>query len=110
MTQGHEYEDKVLDVLKRAVAEALERKRKLGQYTVVWREGRVVCIRRNCQPGLAGTRAGRKTFEITPVSRAGSRTIALSFCSATTCTRGTERPHIGERITLERKQDSNAAY
>lgn len=44
MTQGHEYEDKVLDVLKRAVAEALERKRKLGQYAVVWREGRVVCI------------------------------------------------------------------
>jgi hypothetical protein len=30
--QGHEYEAKVLDVLKRAVAEALERKRKLGQY------------------------------------------------------------------------------
>ena len=44
MTQGHEYEAKVLDVLKRAVAEALERKRKLGQYAVVWREGRVVCI------------------------------------------------------------------
>jgi hypothetical protein len=33
--QGHEYEAKVLDVLKRAVAEALERKRKLGQYAVV---------------------------------------------------------------------------
>ena len=32
MTQGHEYEAKVLEVLKRAVAEALERKRKLGQY------------------------------------------------------------------------------
>lgn len=44
MTQGHEYEAKVLDVLKRAVAEALERKRKIGQYAVVWREGRVVCI------------------------------------------------------------------
>jgi hypothetical protein len=41
--QGHEYEAKVMDVLKRAVAEALERKRKLGQYAVVWREGRVVC-------------------------------------------------------------------
>ena len=44
MTQGHEYEAKVLDILKRAVAEALERKRKLGQYAVVWREGRAVCI------------------------------------------------------------------
>ena len=42
--QGHEYEAKVLDVLKRAVAEALERKRKLGQYAVFWRDGRVVCI------------------------------------------------------------------
>ena len=29
--------------LKRAVAEALERKRRLGQYPVVWRDGRVVC-------------------------------------------------------------------
>jgi hypothetical protein len=43
MTQGHEYEAKVLEVLKRAVAEALERKRRLGQYAVMWREGRVVC-------------------------------------------------------------------
>jgi hypothetical protein len=44
MMQGHEYEAMVLDVLKRAVAEALERKRKLGQYAVIWRDGRVVCI------------------------------------------------------------------
>ena len=44
MPEGHEHEDMVLDVLKRAVAEALERKRKLGQYAVIWREGRVVCI------------------------------------------------------------------
>ena len=43
MTQGHEYEAKILEVLKRAVAEALERKRRLGQYAVMWREGRVVC-------------------------------------------------------------------
>ena len=43
MTHGQEYEVKVLEVLKRAVAEALERKRKLGQYAVVWREGRVMC-------------------------------------------------------------------
>jgi hypothetical protein len=42
--QGSEYEARVLDVLKRAVAEALERKRKLGQYAVIWREGRVECI------------------------------------------------------------------
>jgi hypothetical protein len=43
MTQGHEHEAMVLDVLKRAVAEALERKRRLGQYAVIWREGHVVC-------------------------------------------------------------------
>ena len=43
MTEGHEYEAMVLEVLKRAVAEALERKRKLGQYAVIWRDGRVVC-------------------------------------------------------------------
>jgi hypothetical protein len=44
MTQGREYEAMILDVLKRAVAEALERKRTLGQYAVFWRDGRVVCI------------------------------------------------------------------
>ena len=44
MTEGREYEVMVLDVLKRAVAEALERKRRLGQYAVMWRDGRVVCI------------------------------------------------------------------
>ena len=44
MTQAYEYEAKVLDALKQAVAEALERKRRLGQYAVVWREGRAVCI------------------------------------------------------------------
>lgn len=35
---------KVLDALRRAVAEALERKRRLGQYAVVWRDGRAVCV------------------------------------------------------------------
>jgi hypothetical protein len=33
-----------LDVLKQAVAEALERKRRLGQYAVVWRDGRPAII------------------------------------------------------------------
>ena len=31
-----------LECLRQAVAEALERKRKLGQYAVFWRDGRVV--------------------------------------------------------------------
>jgi hypothetical protein len=43
MTNGHEHEARVLEVLKRAVAEALERKRRLGQYAVMWRDGRMVC-------------------------------------------------------------------
>lgn len=44
MTQVDDYETRALDALKRAVAEALERKRRLGQYAVVWREDRAVCI------------------------------------------------------------------
>jgi hypothetical protein len=35
-------DQQVLDALRRAVAEALERKRRLGQYAVVWRDGKVV--------------------------------------------------------------------
>lgn len=31
-----------LDALRNAVAEALDRKRRLGQYAVIWREGRVM--------------------------------------------------------------------
>jgi hypothetical protein len=33
---------RALDALRAAVAEALERKRRLGQYAVIWRDGRVV--------------------------------------------------------------------
>lgn len=44
MTRIDDYEERTLDVLKRAVAEALERKRRLGQYAVVWQDGRPVCI------------------------------------------------------------------
>lgn len=57
MTEGHEHEAMVLDVLKRAVAEALERKRKLGQYAVIWREGRVVCTGSDAPvvPGVPST-------------------------------------------------------
>jgi hypothetical protein len=44
MMQTPDYETKALDALTRAVAGALERKRRLGQYAVVWREDRPVCI------------------------------------------------------------------
>ena len=44
MTQETSYEAVVLDALKRAVAEALERKRRLGQYAVIWRDGKAMCV------------------------------------------------------------------
>ncbi|HOW76943.1 MAG TPA: hypothetical protein P5102_01695 [Candidatus Competibacteraceae bacterium] len=37
-------DQQILDALKNAVAEALERKRRLGQYAVVWRDGRSVIL------------------------------------------------------------------
>ena len=35
---------KMLESLKKAVAEALEKKRRLGQYAVVWRDGKPIAI------------------------------------------------------------------
>lgn len=35
---------KQLDTLKRAVSEALEKKRRLGQYAVLWKDGKPVMI------------------------------------------------------------------
>jgi hypothetical protein len=35
-------DQQVLDALRAAVTEALERKRRLGQYAVIWRDGRAV--------------------------------------------------------------------
>jgi len=37
-------DQRALDVLRSAVADALERKRRLGQYAVIWRDGQVVRI------------------------------------------------------------------
>ena len=44
MTHDDDYEAKALDALQRAVAKALDRKRRLGQYYVVWRDGRAARI------------------------------------------------------------------
>jgi hypothetical protein len=44
MMERPDYETKALDALTRAAAGALEHKRRLGQYAVVWREDRPVCI------------------------------------------------------------------
>jgi hypothetical protein len=50
MTRADDHETVVLDTLKQAVAEALERKRRLGQYAVIWRNGRAVCIGPDAPP------------------------------------------------------------
>ncbi len=42
MKTPSEQAQKTLAVLQQAVAEVLEKKRKLGQYAVVWRYGKIV--------------------------------------------------------------------
>jgi hypothetical protein len=37
-------DQQALDALRNAVAETLDRKRRLGQYAVIWRDGQVVRI------------------------------------------------------------------
>jgi len=39
-----------LDALRSAVAEALERKRRLGQYAVIWKGGRVIRLDPDDEP------------------------------------------------------------
>ncbi len=41
-----------LDVLRQAVAEALDRKRRLGQYAVFWQDGKVVRVEAEDLPAL----------------------------------------------------------
>jgi len=42
VTKPPDNEDQALESLRKAVANALDRKRRLGQYAVVWRDGRPV--------------------------------------------------------------------
>ncbi|OOC09079.1 hypothetical protein [Thioalkalivibrio halophilus] len=42
MATEQDHESKALMALRKAVAKALERKRRLGQYAVVWRDGQMV--------------------------------------------------------------------
>ena len=44
MTQISVHTQKTLDALRKAVTEALERKRRLGHYAVVWRDGKLVAV------------------------------------------------------------------
>lgn len=50
MTTLSARDQQALDVLRRAVAEALDRKRRLGQYAVIWRDGQVVRIEPEEEP------------------------------------------------------------
>ena len=42
MTELSAKDEEALEALRRAVTEALDRKRRLGQYAVIWRDGQVV--------------------------------------------------------------------
>jgi len=42
VTKPPDNEDQALESLRKAVANALDRKRRLGQYAVVWHDGRPV--------------------------------------------------------------------
>lgn len=42
MTAIQEQAKKVMDSLNKSVDEALDRKRRLGQYAVIWQDGKVV--------------------------------------------------------------------
>ena len=43
-------DQRALDALRSAVAEALERSRRLGQYAVIWEDGRIVRIEPDDEP------------------------------------------------------------
>ena len=42
MMDDRQHEQQALEALRKAVANALARKRRLGQYAVVWRDGQTV--------------------------------------------------------------------
>ena len=44
MTQISTHAQKTLDALRKAVSDTLERKRRLGHYAIVWRDGEPVAI------------------------------------------------------------------
>ena len=44
--------ERTLAVLRQAVAEALDRKRRLGQYAVFWQDGKVVRVEAKDLPAL----------------------------------------------------------
>ena len=61
MTLSDDMPQKGLESLRRAVAEALERKRRLGQYAVFWRNGQVVFEGPDAPQGPENPEPGRET-------------------------------------------------
>ena len=53
-------DQRALDALRSAVAEALDRKRRLGQYAVIWWDGQVVRIELDDEAPSATSRAERE--------------------------------------------------
>lgn len=58
MTTLSKEDQQVLDALRSAVAEALERKRRLGQYAVIWRDGHVVIL--NPEDNMSSEQSGHR--------------------------------------------------
>nr|WP_298377554.1 hypothetical protein [uncultured Halomonas sp.] len=59
MTQPTPDTQKMLDSLRAAVAETLERKRRLGQYAVLWQDGKPVLVGDDAPPQQAGEQYGQ---------------------------------------------------
>ena len=59
MTRLSIKDQRALDALRRAVTEALERKRRLGEYAVIWRDGQVV--RLEPEEPMSNVEAGHRT-------------------------------------------------
>jgi hypothetical protein len=52
MKKPSEDTQRILEILQRAVNEALDKKKRLGQYAVIWRNNRPVAIGENAPASL----------------------------------------------------------
>ncbi len=53
---------KILEVLRQVAADTLERKRRLGHYAVVWRDGKPVAIGEDAPDAQGETPKGDRTY------------------------------------------------
>jgi hypothetical protein len=67
MSQFSEETQQILDSLRDAVTETLERKRRLGHYAVIWQDGKLVAIGEDAPEDLLPKDNGHITAqEVTP--------------------------------------------